>query len=132
LLATLSALENVALPLRIDNMPRQLAHQRASEALADVNLKSRASHLPHEMSGGEQQRVAVARALVTSPAVLFADEPTGALDSENGRQIWQLLQERSRRGQTVVVVTHDAELAKQSDRILHMRDGVILSETSGR
>jgi putative ABC transport system ATP-binding protein len=127
LMPTLSALENVALPLRIDNISRQEAHRRAMEALADVNLEQRAAHLPHELSGGEQQRVAVARALVTRPAVVLADEPTGALDSANGRLIWELLRQRAHRGQTVVVVTHDGQLAREADRLLEMRDGLFIN-----
>src|SRR5690606_21807859 len=93
LLPTLSALENVALPLRIDGVARATAHQRATAALERVNIAHRAAHFPHEMSGGEQQRVAIARALVIEPAVIFADEPTGALDSTTAQHILDLLAE---------------------------------------
>jgi putative ABC transport system ATP-binding protein len=126
LLPTLSAVENVALPLRIDGVSRAAGRERALQALARVDLERRADHLPHELSGGEQQRVAVARALVTDPAVVFADEPTGALDSVNGRLVWDLLRECARAGQTVVVVTHDVALAEQSDRVVELRDGRVV------
>jgi putative ABC transport system ATP-binding protein len=130
LLGTLTAVDNVALPLRIDGIARAAARVRALEALENVGLAPRINQLPHQLSGGEQQRVAIARALVTRPAVLLADEPTGALDSQNGQHILDLLRERANQGQTVVMVTHDATLAQQADRILAMRDGQIASESS--
>jgi putative ABC transport system ATP-binding protein len=126
LLPTLSALENVALPLRIDGVSHRAANDRAREALNRVDIEKRATHLPHEMSGGEQQRVAIARALVINPAVLMADEPTGALDSTNSMAIRQLLRANADRGQTVIVVTHDSAMAADADRILAMRDGEML------
>lgn len=126
LLPTLSALENVALPLRIDGLRRPQAHARALEALAHVDMQKRAAHLPHEMSGGEQQRVAIARALVIDPAVVLADEPTGALDSSNAAAIRRLLRACADRGQTVVMVTHDPAMANAADRVLSMRDGEII------
>jgi putative ABC transport system ATP-binding protein len=128
LLPTLSALENVALPLRIDGVSRKAAHDRARAVLARVELSGRAEHFPHEMSGGEQQRVAIARALVVEPAVLLADEPTGALDSANGQGILALLRSCADAGQTVVMVTHDAAMAESADRLLVMRDGQIVHE----
>ncbi len=128
LLPTLSALENVALPLRIDGVSRKAAHERARTVLARVELSGRVEHFPHEMSGGEQQRVAVARALVVEPAVLLADEPTGALDSVNGQSILALLRSSADAGQTVVMVTHDAAMAESADRLLVMRDGQIVHE----
>ncbi|MEX2112635.1 MAG: ABC transporter ATP-binding protein [Pirellulales bacterium] len=128
LLPTLTALENVALPLRIDGVARKAAHERARAVLARVDLAGRAAHFPHEMSGGEQQRVAVARALVVEPAVLLADEPTGALDSANGQSILALLRACADAGQTVVMVTHDAAMADLADRLLAMRDGQIVHE----
>jgi putative ABC transport system ATP-binding protein len=128
LLPTLSALENVALPLRIDGISRKAAHDRASTALGRVGLGARAAHFPHEMSGGEQQRVAIARALVVEPAVLLADEPTGALDTANGQSILALLRSCADAGQTVVIVTHDAAMAETADRLLVMRDGQIVHE----
>jgi putative ABC transport system ATP-binding protein len=127
LLPTLTALENVAIPLRIDGQGRGAAHERARAALENVGIAHRAMHFPHEMSGGEQQRVAIARALVIRPAVIFADEPTGSLDSNNGQRIMDLLRGRAEQGQTVVMVTHDVSLARQADRVLQMRDGAILN-----
>jgi putative ABC transport system ATP-binding protein len=127
LLPTLSAEENVALPLRIDGAGRKAALAQARQVLERVDLAKRMAHFPHEMSGGEQQRVAIARALVVRPAVVLADEPTGALDSANGQSILQLLRECANQGQTVVMVTHDAEMARQADRLLLMHDGRIVS-----
>ena len=132
LLPTLSALENVALPLRIDGIGRADASQRARSELERVNMLERVSQFPHELSGGEQQRVAIARALVIRPAVVLADEPTGALDSVNGRAILSLLRECASAGQTVVMVTHDASLAEQADRIVSMRDGLIVGDTASQ
>jgi putative ABC transport system ATP-binding protein len=126
LLPTLSAVENVALPLRIDGVPRAVARGRAQAALDEVGIGPRADHLPHQLSGGEQQRVAVARAVIVKPAVLLADEPTGALDSANAAQIFALLRAAARAGQTIVMVTHDPLLAGQADRVIFMRDGKIV------
>jgi putative ABC transport system ATP-binding protein len=126
LLPTLSALENVALPLRIDGIARQTAQDRAVAALEIVGMQQRSAHFPHEMSGGEQQRVAIARALVIDPTVIMADEPTGALDSTNAQRILGLLSECARRGQTIVMVTHDPNMAKQASRVLQMQDGQII------
>jgi putative ABC transport system ATP-binding protein len=126
LLPTLSGLENVALPLRIDGTARAAAHTRAHSVLERVGVAHRANHFPHEMSGGEQQRVAIARALVISPAVVFADEPTGALDSANAQLIVELLADCVRHGQTIVMVTHDANMARQASRVLVMQDGRIV------
>jgi putative ABC transport system ATP-binding protein len=128
LLPSLSALDNVALPLRIDGLSRSQAHEQSRAALEQVGIADRASHVPHQLSGGEQQRVAVARALVISPSVILADEPTGALDSANGQRIVELLCECVRQGQTVVMVTHDAGVAQHAHRTLHMRDGRIDDE----
>jgi putative ABC transport system ATP-binding protein len=126
LLPTLSAVENVALPLRIDGLSRALANERAKAALERAGIAHRASHFPHEMSGGEQQRVAIARALVINPAVIMADEPTGALDSQNAQRILDLLADCARQGQTIVMVTHDAYMARQASRVLVMQDGHIV------
>ncbi len=126
LLSTLSAVENVALPLRIDGRSRRAALEQAHAALAHVGLAQRAGHLPHELSGGEQQRVAIGRALIIRPAVIFADEPTGALDGANARRIVELLRACADDGQTIVMVTHDANLARHADRLLLMEDGRIV------
>jgi putative ABC transport system ATP-binding protein len=124
LLPTLTAIENVALPLELDGMSESAARERAYAALELVDLSHRHDHVPSMMSGGEQQRVAVARALVIQPAIVLADEPTGNLDSVNSAQVLSLLRELvDSRGHTVVMVTHDAEIAAQADRIVHVRDG---------
>jgi putative ABC transport system ATP-binding protein len=131
LLPRFSAWENVALPLAYRNgqfkHPDQLA--RAREALSRVNLDHRMEHLPTELSGGERQRVAIARALVTQPAVLLADEPTGNLDSNTGAEIMHLLKELNDEGSTIVMVTHDINVARYASRIYSMRDG-FLSEAN--
>jgi putative ABC transport system ATP-binding protein len=126
LLPTLSALENVALPLRIDGLSRGIAHERAAECLERVGIGHRSAHYPHELSGGEQQRVAIARGLVIKPAVILADEPTGALDSLNAQHVLDLLVESARRGQAIVMVTHDPRMAGQASRVLVMQDGLIV------
>jgi putative ABC transport system ATP-binding protein len=128
LLDTLSAEENVALPLILAGLRVSSATRRAREALARVGLAGRTGSLPAEMSGGEQQRVAVARALVIEPPLLLADEPTGNLDSANSRQVFELLRGVARESQcTVVMVTHDPTLAQLADRIVRLRDGTIQS-----
>ena len=124
LLPEFSALENVMIPALIGGGSTSAARSRASELLAAVGLQDRLSHKPAELSGGEQQRVAIARALVNSPAILFADEPTGNLDSRTKEEIHQLLLTLRRDlGQTVVIVTHDPALAALCDRTLTLRDG---------
>lgn len=122
LLSRLSALENVALPL-LYRRETEEALQRASEALARVGLQERTAHRPAEMSGGERQRVAIARALVADPALILADEPTGNLDSATGMTIMQLLRSLNEEGRTVVLVTHDAQVADYAHRTLRMCDG---------
>ncbi|BBO34886.1 ABC transporter ATP-binding protein [Lacipirellula parvula] len=129
LMPTLSALENAALPLELDGVSQREAHERARVGLEQVGLGKRVDHLPSQMSGGEQQRVAVARALVTNPTILLADEPTGNLDTTGGEQVMKLLRELvGEHGQTVVMVTHDNEIAAAADRVLRMRDGLIASD----
>jgi putative ABC transport system ATP-binding protein len=125
-LPTLSGLENVALPLRIDGVGRAAARRKAEAVLKRVGVAHRAAHFPHEMSGGEQQRVAIARALVIDPVVVLADEPTGALDSTNAQLILELLGDCARQGQTIVLVTHDANMARQASRVLVMQDGRVV------
>lgn len=129
LIPTLTAEENVALPLELDGVPEATAVERARKVLERVGLSHRADHLPSTISGGEQQRVAVARALVTEPALLLADEPTGNLDSANSEQVMRLLRDLvDKHGQTVVIVTHDMLVAGIADRIVHVRDGLIQYE----
>ena len=126
LLPEFSALENVMMPALIAGETAAAAREKAHRLLADVGLTERGSHKPSELSGGEAQRVAIARALVNNPAVLFADEPTGNLDSATKADIHRLLFElRERLGQTIVIVTHDPELASLCDRRLFMKDGRI-------
>ena len=132
LIPTLTAEENVLLPmeLRGDVNRPQL---RTGELLAAVGLESRASHYPAQLSGGEQQRVALARAFACSPSLLFADEPTGNLDSATGNLVLQMLLELNRsNGATLVIVTHDPALSRLTDRIIHLRDGRIIKETANR
>jgi putative ABC transport system ATP-binding protein len=127
LLARLSAWENVALPLayRQGQFGQQDQLSRAREALSRVQLEHRVEHNPMELSGGERQRVAIARALVTQPAVILADEPTGNLDSNTGIEIMRLLKELNAEGRTIIVVTHDMNVARNANRIYQMRDGVL-------
>ena len=124
LLPEFSAEENVLIPALIRGVPMKEARARAAQLLGEVGLQDRLDHKPSELSGGEQQRVAIARALVNAPAVLFADEPTGNLDSATKQEIHRLFFElRERLGQTIVIVTHDPELAALCDRTLTMKDG---------
>ncbi|MBX6381714.1 MAG: ABC transporter ATP-binding protein [Microbispora sp.] len=125
LLARTSALDNVALPLVYRGVPRAERRERARRALEAVGLGHRLTHRPSQMSGGEQQRVAVARALVGDPRVLLADEPTGNLDSRNGEEVMGLLERLNEGGVAVVLVTHDAEVAARARRRIHVRDGRI-------
>ena len=129
LLPVLTAVENVEFPLLLTGAPPAEARQRARDALRDVDLSDREAHRPSRLSGGQQQRVAVARAIVASPAIVWADEPTGNLDSVSAGQLMGLLRELNRtRGQTFLVVTHAREVGLQCDRIVHMKDGLILNE----
>lgn len=124
LLPEFSALENIMIPAYIGGKGSKQAKERAIELLQFMGLSDRASHKPAELSGGEKQRVAVARALINSPAVILADEPSGSLDTQNKQELHQLFFDlRDRYGQTFVIVTHDEELAALTDRTLHMRDG---------
>jgi ABC-type lipoprotein export system ATPase subunit len=123
LLSRMSALENVAMPMGYANVPREERLQRARAALDAVGLAGRAQHRPSELSGGQQQRVAIARALINRPPILLADEPTGALDSRTGEEILALFKRLRDEDHTVVLITHDAEVAAHADRIYEMRDG---------
>ena len=130
LLPELSLVENVALPLVLDGATEHACDTAATEALEAVGMTHRAGHRPDALSGGEQQRGAIARALVTSPAIVLADEPTGALDSTNARRVIELLQRLvAERGQTVVLVTHDAATAAAAGRTVRVRDGLIESDS---
>ncbi len=120
-----SARRNVELPLLYAGVARAERRQRASEALASVGLAERETHRPNQMSGGEQQRVALARALVKRPRLLLADEPTGNLDSQAGAKVLQLIEDESRRGTTVLMITHDPEVAARAEQTLVMRDGTM-------
>jgi putative ABC transport system ATP-binding protein len=135
LLATLTAIENVALPLMLAGRPRREAREKALTCLERVGLAHRGAHYPDEMSGGEMQRVAVARALVTEPEAVLCDEPTGNLDSATSKEILNLLRGLPEEGKrSVVMVTHDPQAAAYADRLVHIRDGVIESqdESKGR
>jgi ABC-type lipoprotein export system ATPase subunit len=123
LLSRMSALENVAMPMGYANIPRQERLERAHAALAAVGLGDRAQHRPGELSGGQQQRVAIARALINRPPILLADEPTGALDSRTGEDILAVFKQLRDADHTVVLITHDADVAAHADRIHEMRDG---------
>ena len=126
LLPNLTAEENIALPMQLDGMKSSEALKRAGEALAQVEMLPRRSHLPSALSGGEQQRVAVARALAIRPALLLADEPTGNLDSRQSKRISSLLEHLVReQGQTIVMVTHDAAVARVAQRVISIRDGAV-------
>lgn len=128
LLARLTALANVEVPLVYSGIPRRERHQRAREALERVGLGDRMLHRPSEMSGGQRQRVAIARALVTQPSILLADEPTGNLDSSTGAEIMALFDELHAAGNTLVVVTHEQEIADHARRIIRLSDGVIVDD----
>jgi putative ABC transport system ATP-binding protein len=127
LLPNLSSLENVALPLLYQRDTRQ-ARQRAAEVLEKLGLTDRARHRPMELSGGERQRVAIARALVNQPPILLADEPTGNLDSATGAEMMTMLVEQWHNGVSILLVTHDSQVAAYAQRVIHMHDGRMLSE----
>lgn len=130
LLQEFSACENVALPAMIAGMSKSKAMQKAAELLDIVGLSERKSHKPAEMSGGERQRTAIARALINNPKVVFADEPTGSLDSHNRDEIYSLISKlKSMLGITFVIVTHDLSITEFADRIIHMEDGKITDDT---
>ena len=129
LIPKLSAEENVELPLIYQKVKKSERQQRVKEALERVGLSHRAKHLPTELSGGQQQRVAVARALVTNPSLILADEPTGNLDSKTTKEIMGMFHDLHKQGNTIVLITHDNDIAKQAARVIHILDGQI-SEVS--
>jgi putative ABC transport system ATP-binding protein len=128
LLARTSAVENVEVPLVYAGVPRHERHRRAKEMLEQVGLGDRMHHQPNELSGGQRQRVAVARALVNRPSILLADEPTGNLDSRTGEEIMQLFDELNRTGNTIVLVTHEEDIARHARRVVRLRDGQVVEE----
>ena len=129
LITKLSAEENVELPLIYQKVPKAERAQRVQAALERVGLANRAKHLPTELSGGQQQRVAIARAIVTNPKLILADEPTGALDSRTSQEIIDIFHELHRQGNTIVLITHDNDVAKQAERAIHILDGQIREVT---
>ena len=129
LVPSLTALENAALPLMIQGVPRAEREKKAEAVLVRIGMGDRVHHKPMELSGGERQRVAIARALVTDPAIILADEPTGNLDSKTGKEIIDLLDELNDEGRTIIVVTHDKEIAVRAERRIILRDGQVISRS---
>lgn len=123
LLPKMNALENVQVPLMYRGIGKKESQKKAYEYLEKVGLKGREKHMPSQLSGGQQQRVAIARALIGDPEIILADEPTGALDSKTGHEVMELLQELNREGQTIILITHDINVANKAKRILKMMDG---------
>lgn len=130
LIQNLTALENVELPLIYRKVPKGKRIRLAEEALSKVGLANRMEHKPAEMSGGQQQRVAIARAIAQAPPIILADEPTGNLDSGSTKEILQIMRELHREGRTIILITHDNEIAAQADRVIKIKDGYIESDTS--
>ena len=128
LLAKNSTLNNVMLPLKYAGFGKSEAIEKSKEVINKVGLSDRLNHSPAELSGGQQQRVAIARALVNNPSIIFADEPTGNLDSKTGKEVMTLFKELNNTGQTIILITHEESVAKQSNRIITIKDGLIKSD----
>ncbi len=129
LLARTPALHNVELPLIYNDTPKKERRERAYQVLQLVGLENRVHHRPNELSGGQQQRVAIARALVNNPSIIFADEPTGNLDSQSGEEIMEIFDRLHQQGSTIIMVTHERDIAEHASRIIHLKDGQIIEDT---
>lgn len=129
LLPRITAIENVALPLVYAGVEAKERRQRSAAALASVGLEKRMEHLPNELSGGQRQRVAIARALVNEPSIIMADEPTGALDTKSGEEVMEIFQTLNSYGRTIILVTHEPDIAAHAKRVIHVRDGLIVRDT---
>jgi putative ABC transport system ATP-binding protein len=130
LLTNLSALENVMMPMTYAKMSKKNREVKANQLLSLVGLADRTHHKPTELSGGQQQRVSIARALANDPAIILADEPTGALDTKTGQEVLNTLKELNQKGKTVLIITHDVEVARNTNRIITLRDGQVTTDVS--
>lgn len=129
LLPRITAIENVALPLVYAGVAAKERRERSAAALAAVGLENRMEHLPNELSGGQRQRVAIARALVNEPSIIMADEPTGALDTKSGEEVMDIFHTLNSHGRTIILVTHEPDIAAHAKRVIHVRDGLIVRDT---
>ena len=129
LLPRITALDNVALPLVYAGVEVKERKRRAAEALTAVGLENRMDHVPNELSGGQRQRVAIARALVNEPTIIMADEPTGALDTKSGNEVMEIFKNLNHAGRTIILVTHEPDIAAHAKRVIHVRDGLIVRDT---